>query len=288
MSVSQTRDLLSLAKPGVTGHVLLTTWGGLWLAGGTDLRTTIACLVGTALIVAAANALNCYVERDSDGRMSRTRDRPLPAGRLSPRVALAAGLSWAAVAIPLLVWGVNPVCGLLGAIALIAYALVYTPMKRYSAWALPIGAIPGAVPPLLGWTAATGRVDLGGLALFAVLFVWQHPHFLAISVMREEDYRAAGLHTVAGAVGAATTTRLAILSVLLLVPLSLAPTSLGLTGPLYAVLALLAGAVWSTRALASWREAEVPWRARRLFTDSLLYLTVLFVALPLDAWIATS
>src|SRR5262249_18441529 len=141
----------------------------------------------------SANTLNMYLERDVDGRMARTRHRPLPAGRLPERAALVFGIAQALVAVPLLTFGANPLTGLLGAVALILYVLVYTPMKRWSIHALLVGAVPGAMPPLLGFAARSGELSLGALALFGVIFLWQIPHFLAIALFREDDYRAAGL-----------------------------------------------------------------------------------------------
>ncbi len=279
------RDFIALTKPGVTAQVVMTTAGGLWLAGGAVPSVWIACLVGTALIVGSANTLNCYIERSSDGLMQRTRLRPLPAGRLQPAWALAFGLLLGLLATPLLVWGVNPLCGFLGAFALVTYAGIYTPLKRRTAWALSIGAVPGAVPPLLGWAAATGQVDATGWVLFAVLFVWQHPHFLAIALRRHTEYTAAGLRTVVGALGMDRTARLALISAILLVPTSLALVPLGVAGLTYGVLVTAIGAAWVARALATRRTDDRMVWARRFFKDSLLYLTAVFAALPLDAWV---
>src|SRR5439155_3385439 len=142
----------------------------------------------TALVVGAANALNCYLERESDALMRRTRDRPLPAGRVEPWVALALGVGVASTSIPLLGWATNALTALLALVALVTYVGVYTPMKQRSGLALFVGAVPGAIPPLMGWTAVTGRLETGGLALFAILFCWQLPHFLAISIYLADDY----------------------------------------------------------------------------------------------------
>ena len=187
-------DLLQLAKPRITALVLFTTASGLWLAPhGLPLRTVIFTILGTVLIVAAANALNMYLERDSDALMSRTMNRPLPARRMEPKVALGFGLVLAAISVPLLTFAVGALPGLLASIALVSYVLLYTPMKRMSAAALLVGALPGAIPPLIGWTAATERLDLPGVLLFAVMFLWQVPHFLAITLFRKEEYARAGL-----------------------------------------------------------------------------------------------
>src|SRR5438552_3753678 len=187
-------DLLALAKPRITALVVFTTASGLWLAPrGVPARTVVFTLVGTVLIVAAANVLNMYLERDSDALMKRTMNRPLPAGRMDPQLALRFGLALAAVSVPLLTFAVGPLPGLLASVALVSYVLLYTPLKRYTAAALLVGAVPGAIPPLIGWTAATERLDLPGVLLFAVMFLWQVPHFLAITLFRREEYARAGL-----------------------------------------------------------------------------------------------
>jgi uncharacterized membrane protein len=178
-------DLLQLAKPRITALVVFTTAIGLWLAPHGLRPVTVALtLVGTVLIVAAANVLNMYLERDSDAMMTRTMNRPLPAHRMDPGLALRFGLVLAAVSVPLLTFAVGALPGLLAAIALVSYVLLYTPMKRQTATALLVGALPGAIPPLIGWTAATERLDLPGVLLFAVMFLWQVPHFLAITLFR--------------------------------------------------------------------------------------------------------
>src|SRR5438552_13144667 len=134
-----------------------------------------------------------YLERDTDALMARTMNRPLPAQRLEPMLALKLGVALAAVSVPLLTFAVGALPGLLASIALVSYVLLYTPMKRHSAAALLVGALPGAIPPLIGWTAATGRLDLPGVLLFAVMFLWQVPHFLAITLFRKDEYARAGL-----------------------------------------------------------------------------------------------
>src|SRR5512138_3387831 len=192
------KDLLLLAKPRLSSLVVLTTAGGVALAPGRlGAARAIVTIVGTAAVVGAANALNCYLERDVDARMRRTRDRPLPAGRVEPFVALALGLAVPIFALPVLALVANPLTALLAFLALAVYVAVYTPMKRRSTLALFVGAVPGAIPPLLGWTAVTGRLDAGGLALFALLFAWQLPHFLAISIYLAEDYARGGLQVFA-------------------------------------------------------------------------------------------
>ncbi|HJZ85015.1 MAG TPA: heme o synthase [Polyangia bacterium] len=281
--VAFVRDLWALTKPGITAMVLCTTAGGLYLAPGPIARLrALVVLLTTAAVVSGANALNQYLERDLDGLMARTRNRPLPAHRLDQRVALWFGLALAALAVPILTWAGGAMTGLLAAIALGVYVLVYTPMKQVSSHALLVGAVPGAIPPLIGWTAAMGRPTLPGMALFGVLFLWQLPHFLAISLYRKEDYARAGLK-VLPLVHGERATRLAIVAyTALLVALTLTLTPLGLAGRAYFVLAALAGAAFVAMALRGLTKTAGRRWARSLFLLSILYLVVLFAALIVD------
>jgi protoheme IX farnesyltransferase len=277
-------DLATLAKPRITMMVLITTLGGLVLApGAPSLAIAAALLAGTAMIVASANALNMYLERDVDTRMERTRDRPLPAGRMDPGVALAFGVVLALVSVPLLTFAVNPLTAMLAVIAHLSYVYVYTPLKQRTPAAVWVGAVPGAMGPLLGWAAATGSVGLGGLALFGVMFFWQVPHFHAIATFRVDDYRNAGLKTLPGERGDAVTRRSIVLTLLVQIAVSLAITPLGVAGLPYLVAAAVLGAVYFGYAILGLRRAGAgtQW-ARRLFFASLVYLPLLFAALVLD------
>jgi heme o synthase len=276
------RDLLLLSKPRLSGLVMLTSAGGMWLAPG-DIAPARAVLsvLATAMVVGAANALNCYVERDVDARMRRTRERPLPAGRVDPFVALGLGIAVPAFALPILALAANGLTAFLALVALAVYVLVYTPMKQRSTLALFVGAVPGALPPLIGWTAVTGRVDAGGLALFALLFAWQLPHFLAISLYLREDYARGGLQVFSLVHGErATRWWIAALAVLL-VPVSLLPVALGVAGTGYAVTAAVLGAALAGYAVAGTAREGGRW-ARNFFLGTLLHLTALFVALFLS------
>ena len=277
------RDLLALAKPRLSGLVMITSAGGLALAPGSiTLARALVTILGTAAVVGAANALNCFVERDIDARMRRTRDRPLPAGRLDPFVALALGIAIPAFALPVLALSANRITALLAFVALVLYVGVYTPMKQRSTAALLVGAVPGAIPPLLGWTAVTGRIDAGGLALFALLFAWQVPHFLAVSLYLKEDYARGGLR-VFSIVHGERLTRIAIAaSSLALLPVSLGPVLLGFAGPLYAGVAAASGAGLCTLAVSGLGREGGRW-ARVFFFGTLVYLTLLFAALLVSA-----
>lgn len=278
------RDLVALTKPRLSSMVLLTTAGGLWLAGGRlGSSSAMAAMMGTTLAVAGAHTLNSYLERDLDRAMRRTRTRPLPAGRLDARLALWLGIALSTVSVPVLWFGVNPLTAALGLLAIVSYVLAYTPLKTRSPWALHVGALPGALPPLMGWTAARGTLDAAGLVLFGVLFVWQLPHFLAIALYRREDYAAAGMKTAPSVWGeGAARLHMAAYTALLL-PLSVALVSLRVAGWWYgsAAIALGVGFLWSTLPGIS-RDPGRAW-ARQVFVASLVYLTGLFAALMLDA-----
>jgi protoheme IX farnesyltransferase len=274
------RDLLLLAKPRLSTLVLVTASGGLALAPGRiGVARAILMLLGTAAVVGAANALNCYAEREIDARMRRTRDRPLPAGRVEPFVALALGILVPLFAIPMLALVANRLTAFLALVALLTYVLVYTPMKQRSTLALFVGAVPGAIPPLMGWTAVTGRIDPGGLALFALLFFWQLPHFLAVSLYLREDYARGGLRVFALVHGEERTRRWIAGTSAALLPVSLALLPLGLAGPLYGAVAVAGGAGLLGFALRGLRRGESTRWARSFFLATLVHLTLLFAAL---------
>lgn len=277
-------DLLSLTKPRLSSLVLCTCAGGMWLAPG---RLTPAhwllTLLGTAGTVGAANALNCYVERDIDRAMPRTRNRPLPAGRMEPSVALAFAVALAAVSLPVLAVGSNLLTTGLGLLALVTYVGVYTPLKLHSDAAMLVGAVPGALPPLMGWTAVTARLDGPGLLLFAILFAWQLPHFLAIALFRKAEYRAAGLLTVPLRLGDDASRWWMVATTAALVPLTLALVPLHVAGTFYlAVAALLGAGFLAVQGWGALKRLGHGW-ARKSFFFSLVYLAGLFAALFLDA-----
>lgn len=279
-------DLLSLTKPRLSSLVLATTAGGVWLAPGhLHFSRVLVTMLATAGTVAAANALNCYLERHSDRFMARTSGRPLPSGRMEPGVALWFGLSMAAVSLPALALGANLLTALLGLSALLSYVLLYTPLKARTSAAMLVGAVPGALPPLMGWTAVTGVVDAGGFVLFSILFLWQMPHFLAIALFRKEEYAAAGLKSVPLERGDESSRAQIVLYLVALVPMTLLPYQLHIAGGWYLASAVVLGLAFL--ALGAWgffRQLGKPW-ARQTFFFSLLYLTGLFAAMALDTGI---
>jgi protoheme IX farnesyltransferase len=276
-------DFVALTKPRITGMVLATTLGGAWLARhhapAVSGRVLALATIGTVLVVAGANVLNMVLERDSDGLMERTRDRPLPAGRMATLPALLFGLALSAVALPMLTFGVNAVTGLFAAIALVSYVLVYTPLKRKTPHALVVGAVPGAVPPLLGWTSVTGRVDLPAVLLFGVLFTWQVPHFLAIATFRRDDYARAGLR-VLPVEREQRAVRLRIVAwIVALLGITLMLARLGVGGPTYAPNAAILGCAFLAVGVVGLRNSAGDRWARGLFAVSIVYLLLLFAAL---------
>ena len=288
-------DLITLTKPRITLMVVVTLLGGIWLArqgghmaassspraplSGAEALRLAAAMAGTALGVGSANALNMYLERCTDRLMARTKNRPLPAGRLSARLALVFGVALGAVSIPLLTFAVNALTGLLAAVALVSYVVVYTPLKRKTTLSLLIGAVPGAIPPLLGWTAVTGRIESPGLLLFGILFLWQVPHFLAIATFRRDDYARAGLKVLPVERGDRVT-RLHIVGYLVaLLAVSLWLVAAGVGGRLYLGASIGLGAAFLGFGLWGLRpSAGVRW-ARGLFAVSIVYLVLLFTAL---------
>lgn len=284
--ISETvRDIVSLAKPRITLMVLITTASGLALAGGIPPWKAVLTLLGTALVVGSANTLNCWLERDVDRFMARTRGRPLPAGRLNPSVALVFGLILAGVSIPVLTFGVNALTGVLAAIALVSYVAVYTPMKQKTPAALLVGSVPGALPPLIGWTAATGRLEWAGVALFGILFFWQLPHFIAIAIFREHEYTRAGFKVLPAVRGLRVAKAHALVHSLLLLAVTLTLVPLQVAGVAYLIVALALGVGLVAIALKGFRPGAGDKWARQLFAASLVYLPLLFSALVIDALI---
>ena len=276
------RDLVALTKPRITTMVLVTEAAGAALAPGhVEARDRLLSLAGTALIVGSANTLNMWWERDTDAFMARTRNRPLPAGRMSPDVALAFGVALAVLSVPMLAM-VNLATALLGLAALVSYVAIYTPLKRHTHLALLVGAVPGAIPPLLGWATVTGTVDVGGLLLFGLLFLWQIPHFAAITIFRAEDYARAGLQVVSVQQGERAARHTVALYSVLLVASSLLFVPFGLAGRFYPVAATVLGAAFLALAFRGLRPGarfDTHRWAKRVFAFSVLYLPALLVAL---------
>ncbi len=277
-------DLIELTKPRISLMVGLTAAAGFLLASGNvvDWPALLRAVLGTTALAAGASALNQVLERDTDARMRRTASRPLPAGRLEPEVAGLFGVLLAASGMLYLALAVNGLTALVGAATLVAYVFVYTPMKRVSALATIIGAVPGAAPPVMGWTAARNEIELGAWLLFCLLFFWQLPHFLAIAWLYRADYARAGfpMLTVIDPQGTRAG-RQALVYGAALLPVSLMPAAIGLAGSTYFFGALLLGLAFLAAAALFAREPATP-SARRLLLVSVLYLPAVLAVLVLD------
>ncbi len=273
-----------LVKARLTFLVLLTTLVGFYLGsrGAVDFPLLAHAMLGTALLACGAAALNQLIEREYDARMRRTAGRPLPSGRLQPGTVLLFGGTASMVGLIYLALMVNLLTAFLGALTLVSYLFVYTPLKRISWINTAVGAVPGALPPLMGWTAASNGLESAGWALFVILFFWQIPHFLAIAWLYRDDYEKAGfvMLPVLDPDGARTG-RQAVSHTLGLLIASLWPALLGLVGVVYFAGALLLGLVFLVFAV-QFSRALTPQRARQLFFVSILYLPLLLGLMVLD------
>lgn len=276
--------LADLFKARLTTLVILTTAMGFHLGnpGPVDWMLFFHAVLGTALLAAGAAALNEYIERDLDARMLRTAKRPLPAGEIQPDTALILGVSTSVAGLIQLVIWVNPLTAFLGMATLASYVFVYTPLKRLTTLNTLVGAIPGALPPLMGWAAATNSVDAGGWVLFAILYFWQLPHFMAIAWLYRDDYAKGGFKMlpVIDPSGQRTAAS-AIRHTLALLIFSLMPFTLGLAGRWYLAAALLMGVAFLGCAIRFALERS-PFNARRLFFASIIYLPLLLGVLVGD------
>jgi protoheme IX farnesyltransferase len=290
LAISRARwlDFVELTKPRIALLVLFTVAIGAMLASPDvpDLVLLLNTLLGTALVAAGASALNQLLERQTDALMHRTENRPLPAARLQPVEVLAFGLALGATGLAWLAFtGRHPLAVIVAAITFVSYVLIYTPLKRYTTLNTLIGAVPGALPPVIGWTAVTGSLDMPAMVIFLIVFLWQVPHFLAIAWMYREDYAAAGLKMLP--VGDATgglTARQMVLYAMVLVPVSLLPVFQQKAGWIYAGGALALGLLFVASALGFARERTRS-RARRVLKASLVYLPAILALMLLEAFV---
>jgi protoheme IX farnesyltransferase len=281
---SWTAVYADLFKARLTFLVLLTTLVGFYLGsrGPLDYWLLTHTLLGTALLAAGASALNQLLEKEYDAKMRRTQDRPLPSGRLQPHTVLWVGMSASAVGLAYLALAVNPLTCLIGVFSLVSYLFIYTPLKRVTWLNTAIGAVPGALPPLMGWTGARGQLSGEGWALFAILAFWQLPHFLAIAWIYRDEYARAGFKMLPGVDPQGHRTgRQAVSHTLGLLPVSLSPFLFKLTGPIYLCGALALGLAFLWFAIQFSRHLTIP-RARQLFFASILYLPLLLGVMVLD------
>jgi protoheme IX farnesyltransferase len=277
-------DYLALTKARVVVMVLITTFVGFYLASPGWLNWLLLChtLIGVALAAGGTLALNQYLERDLDARMLRTRERPLPDGRLQPGEALSFGVAITASGLIYLTLLVNPLSGLVTAVSVGSYLFLYTPLKQKTPLCVLVGAIPGALPPVTGWVAASGGLALEALVLFAILFLWQIPHSLSIAVLYREDYARANFQLLPVLEPDGTSTgRHIVVHSLALLAVGLLPTTLHVAGPVYFVTAFVLGVamlICGVMLAKSYSSAA----ARRLLFASLIYLPALLVVMALD------
>jgi len=277
-------EYVILSKPRIGTMVLVSVAVGFTLATeqGFDLTTLCAALFGIGLSAAASSILNQWYERETDARMIRTAGRPLPAGRVSETEALRLGVSLAVVSTIWLVATVNPTTAILTLATCAMYVGVYTPLKPVTAACTTIGAVPGAMPLVLGWTAAGGELSYGALVLFAILYIWQFPHFLAIAWIYQDQYRGAGLKMLpADGKRPALVGLVAVAHAMVLLPVTLWARSLGLAGDAYALTAIILGC-WYLLATVRFASEPNVQTARRLLWTSLAHLPMLLAALTID------
>ena len=276
---------IALSKPRILVMVVLMTAAGFFLGAKAldPLDTFFWALLGTAFSSAGAAALNNYLERDVDEKMSRTRTRALPAGLISPTEALFFGLLTVVLGVAILVWQVNMLTGFLSLLTAFLYVLVYTPLKRITWWNTVVGAIPGALPPMGGWAAATNDLTVGAWIVFLILFVWQHPHFYAIAWMYREDYEQGGFKMlpVVYPDGKRTFRQIIGFSIAL-IPVSLLPYHYGIAGEVYAVGMTLLGIAMLAFGIKAWRSHSNQ-DARALLQASVVYLPLFFALILCDS-----
>jgi heme o synthase len=295
LAVSESDDVLpafgsraiayvSLTKPRLVLMVLVTVAVGYLLGahGRAQPGTLAMTLLGTALVAGGAGALNQVLERARDGLMRRTAGRALPSGRLSIAEAVSFGVLLAVAGTALLLLGANPLAASVALVTFLLYVLVYTPLKPLTSLNTVVGAIPGALPPMIGWGAATGRLGIEAWALFLIVFLWQFPHFLAIAWIYRDDYRRAGFRMLTARDDRGRMTGCQAVSyALALIPAGLLPAMIGLAGPLYFVGALMLGLVYLVASIRFWRETS-DLTARRLLRTSFIYLPAILLLLLLN------
>lgn len=282
---SQANDFIELCKPRIALLVLVTTFSGMWLAGNgvVAIDLIIATLIGTGLASAASGALNNYVDREVDKKMARTRMRALPSSRLHPQQALWLGVMLSLWSFAILFYLVNPLTAFLAAGTTFFYVVIYTIwLKRSSSLCTEIGGVAGALPPVIGWAAVTNSIGWPALVMFAIMFIWQPPHFWALALLRVDEYRQANLKMLPVTHGSRATKFRMLLYTIALLPASAAMYWLQLVGPTYLILALALGLVYLILTIDFARKPITHQSTRRLFGFSILYLLGLFTLIFAD------
>jgi len=278
------RDYITLTKPRLNLEALMTTWAGFYLGspGPMNKSLLLYTLLGSTAVAAGCGALNQWLETDTDSLMLRTKKRPLPAGRIQSRNAFWFGMILSILGVGILEFKTNDLTALLGLCALVSYVILYTPLKKITSLCTVVGAIPGAIPPIMGWAAAQNQIGPGGWTLFAILFFWQMPHFLAIAWMYKDDYKRAGLPmlTVLDPEGHSVGL-MAVAYAAALLPTTLFPTYLHISGSVYfcSALVLSLAFLWQSILLARHKTLRA---AKGLFWMSITYLPLLFIIMVID------
>ncbi|WP_312113819.1 heme o synthase [Brevibacillus reuszeri] len=281
------RDYVQLTKPGITLSNLMTTFAALWLAsfGFPDWKLAFFTMLGTALVIMSGAALNNFYDRDLDKKMERTKNRALPAGRISARNALLIGIGLLLAGLAVLAVFANPLAAVWGLIGHIFYVLIYTPLKRVTTLNTVIGGISGAAPPVIGWVAVTNNMDPAAWLLFLVLFLWQPPHFLALAMLKTEEYRAGNLPMLPVVKGFAETKRQMMLWGSVLFPASILLFIHGSVGYVYLIVMGVMGLVYMVLLFQGFNaKDDLAW-ARKLFGYSILYLTVFCAAIVISTMV---
>jgi len=274
-------DYVEISKPRISFFVLISVAAGFLLGGNGEFQiwTLANALLGIALVATGSSAVNQYYERDTDARMDRTLSRPIPSGRLAAGEVLAMGIVSGIVGCVYLVLLVNLLTASLAAATYLAYTLIYTPLKRISTINTAVGAVPGALPPVLGWTAAGGSLDFNAFMMFSILFLWQFPHFMAIAWLYRDDYRRAGLKMIPAVEHRKQVTGfVAVGYALALLPVSLLPGQMGLAGDIYFVVALFFGVIYLWTAVRFCKDESIR-TARQLLLASLVYLPAVWLSM---------
>ncbi len=275
---------VELTKPRIAFMLVLTSAAGFYLGttGAFDFSLFLNAMIGIGILAFGVATLNQYIERDTDALMDRTKDRPIPSQRLTPVEGLVFGVIQCVVAEIYLYFLVNPLTAALGISVIVGYVFLYTPLKTKTSASTAIGAIPGAMPPLMGWTASSGEMTVGAWALFLLLFLWQFPHFFAIAWMYRDQYAKAGILMlpVVDPDGRITARQIVLFSIML-VPVSLAPFFLGFAGMAYLIGAILLG-LWFLYQSIRTARAKTTTEARRLLMVSVMYLPLIFGLMVVD------
>ncbi len=281
------QDLVALTKPRIISLLLVTTIAPMYVAGEPGIGLVLVVLVGGYLMAGGANAVNMYLDRDIDDRMARTRLRPIPSGRMQPQAVLAFGVALATAATFLLASAVNVLTATLALAGFYFYVFVYTRwLKRTTPQNIVIGGAAGAFPPLVGWAAVTGRVDLTAIFLFLIVFYWTPPHFWALALLKQHDYGRVGVPMAPLVWGERETMRQMLWYTLILIPLTVLPVAFGAFGVVYLLSALALGGLLLWGIVRVMRAAQWTGPAWWVYKYSLLYLALLFVAMVVDRQLA--